>query len=70
MTTEEKRIVKIGTGKLEHPMTKAQAFRYGNKEMPADLRKAGFEVCVSASDLELHGGLWFRIDYCKNVPAH
>ncbi len=66
----EKRQVRIGIDKLDQPMTKAQAKRYGDRNMPRDLKAAGFQTYVGASDLELHGGLWFRIDYGKIIPAH
>jgi hypothetical protein len=66
----EKRQVRIGIDRLEQPMTMAQARRYGDANMPRDLKAAGFKTFVGASDLELHGGLWFRIDYGKTIPAH
>lgn len=66
----EKREVRVGIDKLDKLMTMAQAKRYGDKHMPRDLKKAGFKTYVGASDLELHGGLWFRIDYGKTIPAH
>jgi len=61
----EKRIVKIGIGKLDVLMTKSQARQYGEKNMPSDLRKAGFKTDVATSDQEMHGGLWYRISYGK-----
>ena len=61
----EKLIVKVGIGVLDKPMTRAQAQRYGEKNMPNDLRKAGFKASVSRSCAEIHGGNWFRISYGK-----
>lgn len=61
----EKRIVKVGIGQLDRPMTQTQALNYGKRHMPNDLRQAGFKVSVAASDSEIHGGLWFRINYSK-----
>ena len=57
--------VKIGLGILPAPMTAAQARRYGEKNMPRDLRRAGFRVEIFRSDPALHGGDWFRINYGK-----
>lgn len=62
---EEKRIVKVGLGQLGKPMTKKQAYRYGEKNMPSDLRRAGFETFVFVSDEDINGGLWFRVNYGK-----
>jgi hypothetical protein len=61
----EKLLVKIGIGVLAKPMTRAQAQRYGEKNIPKDLRRAGFKVAVSRSCAEIHDGNWFRISYGK-----
>ena len=66
----EKREVRVGIGKLDQLMTKAEAKRYGDRNMPRDLKAAGFKTFVGTSDQELHGGLWFRIDYGKTISAH
>ena len=58
----EKLPVKMGLSTLS-PMTRKQAERYARREMPADLCRAGFEVVVSESDPELHGGEWFRVSF-------
>ena len=63
----ERREVRIGIGKLDQPMTLAQAKRYGDRNMPRDLKAAGFKTFVGVSDPEIHGGLWFRVDYGKTV---
>lgn len=63
----EKLIVKVGIGQLDKPMTRKQAERYGERTMPAGLRRAGFKCVVSRSDAEMHGGTWFRISYGKKV---
>lgn len=62
---DEKLPVKIGLHTLDKPMTRAQAQRYGNRNMPKDLRRAGFQCVVARSDAEIHGGTWFRINYGK-----
>lgn len=61
----EKRIVKVGLHTIDRPMTRKQAQRYGERNMPADLRRAGFQCVVFASDREMHGGEWFRVNYGK-----
>ena len=61
----EKLLVKIGIGVLDKHMTRAQAQRYGEKNIPKDLGRAGFKTAVSRSCAEIHGGDWFRISYGK-----
>lgn len=57
--------VKVGLSTLETPMTKTQAARYGNNAMPSDLKRAGFKCSVFQSDPQLHGSLFYRINYSK-----
>jgi len=57
--------VKVGLSTLEKPMTLAQAKRYGNNAMPNDLKRAGFKCSVFQSDPQLHGSLFYRINYSK-----
>lgn len=57
--------VKVGLSTLEKPMTREQARRYGERNMPADLRRAGFKTTVAKSDTDLHGGEWYRVNYGK-----
>jgi hypothetical protein len=62
----ERRPVRAGSqGELPQPMTRAQAQRWGERNMPRDLRAAGFVCSVFASDAQIHGGLWFRVNYSK-----
>ena len=61
----EKRPVKVGIDVLPKPMTAAQALLYAIRNMPRDLKRAGFVASVFASNSELHGGLFFRINYSK-----
>lgn len=61
----EMRPVKVGIGSLEREMTLAQALRWAKANIPSDLKRAGFSASVFTSDLFLHGGLWFRINYSK-----
>lgn len=62
---EEMRVVKMGIGTLDKPMTQKQALNYGIKNMPMDLKRAGFACSVFVSDSNIHGGTWFRINYSK-----
>ena len=57
--------VKVGCITLARPMTRTQAKRYGDKNMPADLRRAGFHTVVFESDPVIHGGHWLRINYAS-----
>lgn len=67
ITAPERLMVKIGLGTLPRLMTREEAYRYGDTHMPNDLRRAGFETIIARSDAELHGGVWFRINYGKIV---
>lgn len=64
---DEKLMVKVGLSTLDKPMTRAQAKRWGERNMPTDLKRAGFETFVGKSDAEMHGGVWFRVNYGKKV---
>lgn len=61
----QKREVRIdcARGTLGKPMTLAQARAYGDRNMPIDLKRAGFKTSVFVSDPEINGGLFFRIGY-------
>lgn len=65
LNSTEKRETRMGLSRLDLPMTKVQAKRYGNRNMPSDLKAAGFETVVFTSDPEINGGLFFRINYGK-----
>lgn len=62
---EPKLPVKIGLTTLPRLMTREQAQRYGERHIPADLKRAGFHVFVAKTIVELHGGEWYRINYGK-----
>jgi hypothetical protein len=55
--------VKVGIGQLPNPMTKAQALRWAQANMPADLRRVGFVASVFTSDPQIHGADYFRVNY-------
>lgn len=61
------REVRVGSGRecLPVHMTATQARQYGNRHMPTDLKRAGFQTCVFASDLVINGGLFYRVSYGK-----
>lgn len=67
----DKREVRVGSGREAPPtlMTLAQARRYGDLKMPADLKRAGFKTEVFVSDPEINDGVFFRINYGKTVAA-
>lgn len=55
--------VRTGGGVLPTPMTKEQARRYGERNMPADLKRAGFKTEIFTADPEINGWAGFRINY-------
>jgi len=61
----EKITTKFGLSVLEKPMTRGQATRYGDQNMPDDLRRAGFKTHIFRSDREIHGSDFYRIGYTK-----
>jgi len=67
LAASEKRPVRTGSGRetLDKPMTRAQARRWGDRHMPADLKAAGFETIIFASDPIINGGTFFRVNYGK-----
>ena len=58
-------VVKGGCNEVIGLMTKAQALRHGNKNMPSDLKRAGFQTVIFQSDVEIHGASYIRINYGK-----
>lgn len=68
--TQEKRPVRVGSsGELPQPMTRKQALRWGERNMPRDLKRAGWTCVVFASDAQIHGGLWYRVNYTYDYPT-
>jgi hypothetical protein len=61
----EKRIVKVGIDKLAKPMTIEEARNWGERNIPRDLKAAGFRVSVFTSNPEINGGTFFRVNYSK-----
>ncbi len=47
-------------------LTREQARRHGARNMPRDLKRAGFVTHVFRSDLEIHGAEYFRVTYGRN----
>ena len=50
-------------------MARAGAVRLAARNMPRDLKRAGFQVTVFRADRETHGGDWFRYSYGKKAAA-
>jgi hypothetical protein len=69
MSKVQKFRVKVGLGTLDKLMTVAQAEAYGNKNIPADLKRAGFTTSIFQSDPEIHGSAFLRVNYGKVVPS-
>ena len=72
MAQEEVRPVVIGEHRpsaFNPVMTLEKALRFANQNMPDDLRRAGFKASIFASSIEIHGGLWWRVNYGKTIPA-
>jgi hypothetical protein len=57
--------VKIGILTLDMPMTLAAARRYGERSMPRDLKRAGFQTHASVAPTWITGAdhEWIRISY-------
>ncbi|KAK4833132.1 hypothetical protein QYF36_021967 [Acer negundo] len=72
MTNNEKRPVIFAENRPNADskiMTMHQALKFANRMMPKALIASGFKSEIFASDIDDHGGLWFRINYGKRVPA-
>ena len=65
ISSTEKRPVMVGSTRLHVPLTYAQAKRYGDQNMPPQMRRAGFDTVVFVSDAEINGGTFYRINYGK-----
>jgi hypothetical protein len=61
----EKRLVKLGLDTLPKRMTMAQAQRYGDRVMPLSLKLAAFRTTIFVSDLDINGGVFYRINWVK-----
>lgn len=68
-TSSDKREVRVGLSALPLQMTEAQAKRYGDKNMPGDLRRAGFKTLVFTSCPEINFKRFYRISYGMATKA-
>lgn len=60
--------VRVGChDRLPTRMTKKQAKRWGDKNMPMDLRRAGFETVVFTADPDINGWSGYRVNYGKKT---
>lgn len=57
--------VRIGLDTFPGKMTEAQAKRYGDANMPRDLKRAGFETVLFHADTEINGWSGLRVNYGK-----
>ena len=46
-------------------MTRDEAQRWGDRNVPRALRRVGFRAYVFASDPEIHGDRYFRVTFGK-----
>ena len=65
MRIEERLPVRVGLGVLEKEMSVQEARKWGKLNMPADLRAAGFEVCVFVADPVINGEKFIRVTFGK-----
>lgn len=65
----EKRPVRIGLSVLGKPMSKKQAELYAWKVIPKDMKSAGFVPVIFESDEEIHGSLFYRINYAYDSKS-
>lgn len=61
--TQPTYVVRIGLTELPNRLTESQALRYGKRNMPADLRRAGFVVSVFHTSAAIHGWNGIRLSY-------
>jgi hypothetical protein len=69
MVPTQRFTVKSGLSTLDQKMTHKQALRWGNQNMPADLKRAGFETVIFTSNVEIHGSLFLRVNYGRSVKG-
>jgi hypothetical protein len=48
-------------------MTREQAQCWGDRHIPKDLKRAGFRAYVFESDPEIHGAMYLRVTFGKDV---
>lgn len=72
MNDREKRPLLFGQSRPDRfapIVTRARALQIARRNMPADLKRAGFRASIFASDSDIHGGLWWRVNYGRVVPS-
>jgi len=62
---DRKMTIKLHLTILPSPMTEHQALRYGQRVMPADMKKAGFTVVLFHASLAINGWDGIRINFAK-----
>ena len=61
----KKHTVKFGLDTLLQKLTEKQAIRWGMRNMPGYLKKAGFTVILFKAEHDINGWDGLRIGYCK-----
>ena len=62
---DQRRTVKVGLQTLDKEMTFRQAVRYGERHIPAELSRAGFDVVVFTATIDINGWDGYRINFGK-----
>ncbi len=57
--------VRLGCQTLPRRMTREQAQRYGERNIPPDLKRAGFQTVVYQAIPDINGWSGLRINYGK-----
>ena len=60
-----KHTIRFGNTTLDSKLTEAGALRYGNKHMPASLKRVGFETILYHATVDINGWQGLRINYGK-----
>jgi len=62
-----KKQVRYGLGVLDKLMTKEQALRFAQRNMPSDLKRAGFKAHIFTAERSINGWDGYRINYGKEI---
>lgn len=60
-----KKLTKCGLHVFDKPMTKAQAVRWGERNIPPELKRANFRVSVYEATIDINGWDGYRINFGK-----
>ncbi len=62
---QPKKLTKCGLTIFGKPMTLSQAKRWGDRNMPGELKRAGFQVSVYEATYDINGWDGYRINFGK-----